>query len=405
MSGYVKTVGVRILDIPYYLDIEYTYYVPDGFSPEISCGDFLLVPFGAGNKKMSAVAVSLSSTDEYSELKPVYAVSEDDIHLSDKMLRLADFLCGRTFCSFGDAVKRLIPSDLILRANEYYAIKEGADTSHLNKRAKELTDYLEKHGPTLREKLLSEISADSPEILFRLLKEGIIKRMTEGAISEGAEITLVYPREDADISVLEKPRTPASHTELFSVISECGVIEKRTLIEEGFKPSQIKALEKKGLIRLEKQEYLRNPYADVPYDEKEIILSEKQEEAKNAILALADGKPHAALLYGVTGSGKTSVILSVCESIVKSGKSAIVLVPEIALTWQSVSLFAGKFKDRLAVIHSSLSEGEKADTYKRIKGGNVDIVLGTRSALFAPLENLGLIVIDEEQEHTYKSDM
>lgn len=405
MDSYVKTAGVRILDIPYYLDIEYTYYVPEGFSPDFSCGDFLLVPFGAGNKKVRAVAVRISRTDDYKNLKPVFSVAECGVSLSEKMLRLAGFLCGRTFCSFGDAVKRLIPSDLILRPNEIFSLAKDADTSNLNEKARKITDYLAEHGDTEREKLLKKAGIDSPDILMQIVRDGIIVKTTKASVSGGAETTMVYPENGADISVLDAPRTPESYAELFSVIAECGAIEKKTLISEGFKPSQIKALEKRGLIRLEKIEYLRNPYEDLPAEKREITLSAEQEKAKNTLLSLMDGKPHAALLYGVTGSGKTSVIISVCEEAVLRGKTAMVLVPEIALTWQSVSLFSGKFGTRLAVIHSSLSEGEKADTFKRITNGEVSVVLGTRSAVFAPLENIGLIVIDEEQEHTYKSDM
>lgn len=405
MEPYIKTVGVRILDIPYYLDIEYTYYIPDGFSREISRGTFLLVPFGAGNKKLSAVAVSLSETADYKNLKPIYSVSENDIALSEKMLRLADFLCGRTFCSFGDAVRRLVPSDLIFQPNEYFVLSENADLSKINEKTKKITDYLFLNGATKKEKLMEKTGCDSPEVLLKLVRDGILEKTASGKISDGAEITMIYPVEDADISLLDAPRTPDAYAELFSVIAECGAIEKKTLLSEGFKPSQIKGLEKRGLIRTEKIEYLRNPYKDIPAEDREINLSDAQKEARDSLLSLMDGKPHAALLYGVTGSGKTSVILSLCEEAVKKGGSAIVLVPEIALTWQSVSLFAGKFKDRLAVIHSALSEGEKADTFKRIRDGETDVVLGTRSAIFAPLSNISLIVIDEEQEHTYKSDM
>ncbi|HCT17526.1 MAG TPA: primosomal protein N', partial [Ruminococcaceae bacterium] len=137
----------------------------------------------------------------------------------------------------------------------------------------------------------------------------------------------------------------------------------------------------------------------------EPVLSEEQARAKNLLYALTlDGKPHAALLHGVTGSGKTSVVLSLCRSLIDDGKTAIVLVPEIALTWQSVSAFAAVFGGRLAVIHSRLSGGERLDTFRRIRRGEVDIVLGTRSAVFAPLERLGAVIIDEEQEHTYKSE-
>ena len=403
MEAYVKTTGVRLLDVPYHLDIEYTYYIPEGF-PGVSVGDFLLVPFGAGNKKFTAVATSTDGTDNIESLKPVFRVYGEDIRLTEKMLRLADFLCGRTFCSFGDAVKRLVPSDLIPHTSEYFAVCENYEETTYTKRHAAVLGYIAEHGAVMRDKLLSDTGI-SPETLSRLCREGAIIKTTRASVSDGASVTLVMPAEGADMSILEKPRTPTAYTELYAVVAECGIIEKKTLLAEGFKPSHISALEKKGLIRLERQEVIRNPYKNLDVPDVKIELSPEQTAAKDKLLALCDGKAHAALLHGVTGSGKTSVIISVCEEIVKRGKSAIVLVPEIALTWQSVSVFAGKFKNRLAVIHSALSEGEKADTYKRIQRGEVDVVLGTRSALFAPLKDLGIVVIDEEQEHTYKSDM
>ncbi|MBQ9745615.1 MAG: primosomal protein N' [Clostridia bacterium] len=399
----MRTVGVRVLDIPYHADIEYTYYVPEGM-PEVCRGSFLLVPFGFGNKKIPAVATSVSKTTDYSKIKPVFKVYTDGIRITEKMMRLAEFLCGRTFCSFGEAVKRLVPSDLIPHANEYFAVREDAPKTAYAKRHAATLAYIAEHGAVSREKLMREtgITAD---VINRMLGEGLIEKQARSAVSGGAYTTLVFPAENADPAVLEKPRTPQAHVDLYCYVCECGIIEKKTLLAEGFTPSQISAVEKKGLIRTEKQEIIRNPYKDIPKTAERPALSAEQAEAKKKLLALADGKPHAALLYGVTGSGKTSVILELCEDIVKQGRQAIVLVPEIALTWQSVSLFAGRFGERLAVMHSSLSEGEKADTFKRISRGEVDVALGTRSALFAPFENLGLIVIDEEQEHTYKSDM
>ena len=403
MEAYVKTVGVRILDVPYHLDIEYTYYIPEGFPP-VCRGDLLVVPFGSGNKKFCAAAITLGTTDSMENIKPVLKVYGKESHLNEKMLRLADFLCGRTFCSFGDAARRLVPQDLIPQTSEYFAVCENFENTAYAKRHAATIAYIEEHGAVLREKLLSDTGI-SPETLSRLCRDGVLMKTTRASVSEGASTTLVSIAPCADASILEKPRTPISHIDLFAFVAECGVVEKKTLLAEGFKPSQISALEKKGLLRLEKQELLRNPYENMDVPETKIELSEEQERAKEALMHLCDGKPHAALLHGVTGSGKTSVIISVCEELVKKGKSAIVLVPEIALTWQSVCVFAGKFRDRLAVIHSALSEGEKADTYKRILRGGVDVVLGTRSALFAPLQNLGVIVIDEEQEHTYKSEM
>ncbi len=403
METCVKTVGVRIIDVPYYLDSEYTYYVPEVLT-EICAGDFLIVPFGAGNKKLAAVATSTGLTDNIENLKPVFKTCGGEIRLTQKMMRLADFLCGRTFCSFGDAVKRLVPSDLIPQTSEYFAVCSGYEETPYTKRYAAAIAYIAENGAMSREKLIADTGI-SAQALLRLCREGALEKTTRASVSDGASVTFVMPAEHPDLSVLEKPRTPAAHSALYAAVAEYGIIDKKTLLADGFKPSHISALEKKGLIRLERHEFLRDPYKNIDAPDTEISLSAEQAAAKEKLVALCDGKPHAALLHGVTGSGKTSVIISLCEHIVKSGKRAIVLVPEIALTWQSVSLFAGKFKKRLAVIHSALSEGEKADTFKRIRRGEADVVLGTRSALFAPIENLGLVVIDEEQEHTYKSDM
>jgi len=162
----------------------------------------------------------------------------------------------------------------------------------------------------------------------------------------------------------------------------------------------------KGILAMREREVYRNPYAGRGAVTDDNRLSDEQQAAADSLSALAlSHKPCAALLYGVTGSGKTRVIKSVMDRVIADGRSVIMLVPEISLTGQTVDLFCGYFGERVAVIHSSLSDGEKADAWKRIRAHQVDVVIGTRSAIFAPLDNLGMIVIDEEQEHTYKSDM
>ena len=178
------------------------------------------------------------------------------------------------------------------------------------------------------------------------------------------------------------------------------------LRELGISPATMKNLVTKGIISVKEKEIYRNPYAGRGKVDDPNALSAEQQKASDELSALATSKkPCAALLYGVTGSGKTRVIKSVIDNVIASGRSAIMLVPEISLTGQTVDLFCGYFGERVAVIHSGLSEGERLDAWKRIRAHEVDVVIGTRSAVFAPLDNLGMIVIDEEQEHTYKSDM
>ncbi len=168
----------------------------------------------------------------------------------------------------------------------------------------------------------------------------------------------------------------------------------------------LKSLVTKGILSVREQPLYRNPYSGHRHIPDNSVLNGEQTAAAEKLLALAqENKPNAAMLFGVTGSGKTRVIKAVADKVIESGKSVIMLVPEISLTGQTVDYFCSSYGERVAVIHSGLSDGEKLDAYRRIKAGEVDLVIGTRSAVFAPLDNLGMIVIDEEQEHTYKSDM
>lgn len=175
----------------------------------------------------------------------------------------------------------------------------------------------------------------------------------------------------------------------------------------GVTAAHVAALVSKGLVAVTESEAVRNPYSS--YAEgavrEPIALSRAQTAAYSEIEALLSaGAARAALLFGVTGSGKTKVIMRAIDKTIDEGKTVIMLVPEIALTPQTVGLFCHRYGERVAVVHSSLSRGERLDAWRRISGGEVDLVIGTRSAVFAPLSKLGLIVIDEEHEHTYKSE-
>lgn len=407
MEKYDRAVEVRLLDLPHHLDSVYTYYVPDSEGRRVMRGDFVLVPFGAGNRKQSAIVTASEHREETEDglsLKPIISVINPDLSLTEEMLGTVDFLCERTFCSIGDAVRRLIPADAFEKAEDWFSAADGVDVSSLNQKSRVLFDYLLENGKTPLSELKKAFSDDVSSLARKMARSGELVSELKIKGATKAEEKIAVLREDADESTLSMPRTTENHRRLYERIREAGRIPLSELTEEGFSPSTVSGLEKRGLINVIKQEKLRLPYMNFPVRAGKTELSERQARAKKELLSLIDGKPHGALLYGVTGSGKTSVILSLCEDVVRTGKTAIVLVPEIALTWQSVAMFSARFRDRLAVIHSALSTGERFDTYRKIRRGDCDVVLGTRSAIFAPLENLGLIVIDEEQEHTYKSD-
>ena len=408
MEAYIRTLGVHLLDVPYHLDIEYTYYVPETLTEDFAVGSFVLVPFGGANKKLCALITSCGMADDYSRLKPVLSPINETLSLNAEMMALVRFLCDRTLCTVGDAVRRLIPAEAFSRADETYRAEPITDGEPLNLKAVAIHAYIAEHAPVTRARLEKQFGPEVRSALKSLLAAGYITADTVIKESRGATEEIAIPVNGADAGILSKPRTPEAQRRLYAEILENGRTPTRALLDAGYKSAHIKALEKKGLITLEKYEIYRNHYgtSDAVTPPAPVVLSDEQQAAYDRLGALMDEPAaKAALLYGVTGSGKTSVILALCEKAVACGKTAIVLIPEIALTAQSVAVFTARFGGKTAVVHSGLSDGERFDTFKRIRRGEVSVVLGTRSAIFAPLENIGLIVIDEEQEYTYKSDM
>lgn len=397
-----KKVGVRILDAPYTIDHEYSYYTDDD---GIHVGGFVLVPFGRANKKKIALVTSVDDTDDYAELKPISSRICSDLFLDNEFMGLCDFMCEHTFCSAGDAVRRFIPSAAFDGADEMITFVSEPEVS-LNSRADEMLSYIKKKGSVPRKRLEMMFGEEFRALISKLTVTGTVTITTRIKEAHIAKDEIVFPRDDADEQELSHPRTPESYRKIFKIVSSSDGIPMKELEEAGFRRSSIKSLEKRGLIEIRHRELIRNHYDGFVGGKPLPTLSSEQSEAFSRLDTLMkDKEPHGALLYGVTGSGKTSVILTLCKSALDMGRGAIVLVPEIGLTWQAVSTYAAVFGSELAIIHSSLSDGERFDAYRRIKRGEARIVLGTRSAIFAPVNNLGLIVIDEEQEHTYKSDI
>ncbi len=340
-ASFPTVAKVRILELPASADRVYDYLIPPEFYGRVRVGSLASLPFGAA-KKRTALVVGLSESSEYPNLKPINALADDRFSLDGELIGVCNFLCERTFCSTGEAVQTIIPCGVM--ASLYHAKRDPV------------------------ERFYSLIKSPGELSGFRL---GTSEKKAVAAFDGSGEITAARFRDEIGVS-----------------------------------PATLKNLVTKGILSLREKEIDRNPYAGRGRINDPNSLSDEQKAAADKLISLADSKKAAAaLLYGVTGSGKTRVIKAVIDGVIASGRSVILLVPEISLTGQTVDLFCGYFGERVAVIHSGLSEGERLDAWKRIRAGEVDVVIGTRSAVFAPLENLGMIVIDEEQEHTYKSDM
>ena len=409
MSGFVK---VHILDVPYHIDRPYDYFVPDGLTGEVRPGVFLTVPFGGANRRMTALAVSLSDSCEYEHVKPVLAVNSERFALDNWQIELCAYMKRTYLCTVGEAARTLLPSAAFSAVKEFYVCaKEPTGLKPAESAVYAQVALLGRMNLSKGKELFGESAA---EMLSSLCRKGFLKRDYEikEASNEKFTVTvhLAVTYEEA-VAAAEGTGEYALRGEkqrsLLRAVIKLNGGEKSVVLEEaGATSAQLKSLCEKGLVREEKAEAYRNPYANIQIDPtKKNILSDSQ---RGVFLKLKDmldtGKPQAALLFGVTGSGKTRVIKAMIDEVTSRGRSVILLVPEISLTPQTVSIFCSFYGERVAVLHSSLSAGERFDAYKRIREGLVDVVIGTRSAIFAPVKNLVMIVLDEEQEHTYKSD-
>lgn len=408
---------VRILDVPYHGDRVYEYYIPATIADAVVPGCLVNVSFGRGNRKCAAIVTEVTNArDGERELKPISSVSSDSPVLTEEEIALCRFMCEYTLCTFGEAVKTVVPSAAMSRLNFYYYVSgelSASKAKKLSEKALVFYSFVRGRGRVSAGALRNEFGEETAALAATLIKMGILSK--EAEVKESTNIkyitraSLKVSREAA-LREAEKCLRSPLQAALLSRLAEVGEADSDELFAYIGRDArvQLSALEKKGLVALEKKEIYRNPYL-AACDKKDVYegspLSVEQAEAVEKLSLLADcPEARAALLHGVTGSGKTRVIKAMIDHMIAKGKGVIILVPEISLTPQTVGIFCSCYGERVAVIHSALSQGEKYDAWRRIRMGEADIVIGTRSAIFAPVKNLGMIVIDEEQEHTYKSD-
>ena len=339
---------IAVAAATYWVDRPYDYLVPAELRDKALPGVRVYVPFSRGNRRSEGVILALSDHSDYEKLKPITAVLDDAPVLSPEQIKLALFMRERFFCTVYSAIKAMLPAGLWFDSDGRRKI--GDKTIEM--------------------------------------------------------VRLCLPPEEASLIASKKRIRSPQQANLLELLCSFESLPSRDLLNHcGASRQSLKALEKAGLVELYTREAFRRPEIHVGEREALPLLNQEQQKAFDGINALAQsGQSAAALLFGVTGSGKTSVYIHLIMEQLNRGKSAILLVPEIALTPQMIQTFSSHFGDDVAVLHSSLSVGERYDEWKRVRSGKARLAIGTRSAVFAPCENLGLIIIDEEQEETYKSE-
>ena len=343
-----KTVGVAVSNATFHFDKLYTYAVLPEHQDKVRLGSMVLVPFGRGSRARMGVVLACDAEPEHSKLKFLFDVAPASACLTPELLRLVHFLKERTFCTYYEAVKAVIP-------------------------------YGAQYKPT--------VAADG---VTPVLQKQLV-RHTENSYRLAGTLP-------------QKPKPTAKQLAAVALLGG-GPRTLTELEEKGISRAVLDNLCTKGVLECTKVNKSIDLYASIPLQNEPIVLTQEQQAAYDALLPkLEDTAPHSALLYGVTGSGKTLVFLKLIARCLELGKRALVLVPEISLTPQMILRLKRQFGRRVAVQHSALNHTERLLQWQMIQDGGADIVVGTRSAIFSPLENIGLIIVDEEQEHTYRSE-
>lgn len=395
------------------MDKPYSYKIPDFMT--LQPGERVMVPFGKGNRRTEGVVLSVEQGTE-TGFKAVDRALDTQPVLDGGMLRLAAFVRERCFCTFYEAVKAMLPAGLWFSVVDTYtaAPAEGwRDKIRRQTAAAEIFQAILDLGGRAEYSRLRRQFPDE-EVLQNAIRYLLGKKLLTSEtdmlrrIGDKTEkiASLAVPAEDAAAFAESRRRSaPLQHAVLSLLASIGSGCCKEICYFTGCSMTTIRRLEKLGYLTLSDQPLLRRAY-DLPEEPAgPVVLNGAQQAVFDGLCALCDApEPGTALLYGVTGSGKTAVYLRLIDRCLERGRAALMLVPEIALTPQLLRLFTSHFGSLVAVLHSGLRIGERYDEWKRIRSGDARVVVGTRSAVFAPVCNLGILIVDEEQEHTYKSE-
>ncbi len=382
----------------------YTYAIPKHLSGLAKAGCRVLVPFGKGNIKKQGMILKVFDGEITPKTKEIISVTDDTPILNDEMIKMCVWLKNNVFCSYFDAIHTMLPAGLNYNLTDYYSANyEFSSTSLLNEQENDIYSFLCKNGEQPIKKITQAYGCDDEVLTSLLSKQAVIK--TSVPTRRMQDITRRWVKINPDKSGALK--LTARQQEIVDVVemSDC-VSVKELQYFTGVSASVINTLITKGVLTaFEKQEF-RLPFVpDNAVKPEKIVLTDEQNAAFAGLCELSKSNTgETALLYGVTGSGKTKVFLRLVDEVSSRGEGVIIMVPEIALTPQMIKIFSERYGSKIAVFHSAMSLGARMDEYNRIKQGKALIAIGTRSAVFAPFSKLGLIIIDEEQEHTYKSE-
>ena len=408
----VALIGVE--NCSYSFDTLFSYIVPESMEGMVVAGMRVMVPFGVSSKLRQGFVYEINEIEESEEvkLKSVAYILDAKPLLTEELIKLAKWMQDRCFCTYFVAAKSLLPGGMCLKTEKIYMC--AADISPeiyngLEDDERFVIDFLRKRKSFTKESIIfKKTGLDKSSLILKgLAKSGLLIESTD-AFAKVRDLSVNLIRLSEDYINDAVGLSSQKQTDVVNVLRDIGAATLKELCYfTGVSEAVIRTLLKNGVCESFSASVQREPVSFE--DNKDFVkpkLSDKQKAVYSDIYYAYKNKTYdTALLYGITGSGKTSCYLELIDSVLEDGKNIIVLVPEISLTPQTFNAFAERYGNKIAVLHSGLSLGERHDEWKKIARGDVRVVIGTRSAVFAPLDNIGLIIIDEEQEHTYKSEM
>ena len=395
------------------IDKPYSYFVPEGM--QLRPGHRVMLPFGRGNRRCEGVVLTVEEGSA-AGLKAVERCLDEEPLVSEYMLRMAAFVRDRYFCTFYDAVRSMLPAGLWFQTSSTVSLTDDRswkENTVKNPDAAAILMQLEDLGGQSTETALRAAVEDegrfAAAMQYLLRKKWISSRQDfSRRMHDKTEriATLASSPEEAMEFASHRPKSAAMQRAVLELMCSIGSVSVKELCYyTGASTATVNRLEKLGYLTLSERPVLRCREIKPARLDGPLVLSKAQQTVFDGLNAQKNtDHPGVALLHGVTGSGKTSVYIKLIQACLDDGKSAMLLVPEIALTPQLLGLMAAYFGEAVAVLHSSLSAGERYDQWKRIREGQARVVVGTRSAVFAPACDLGLVILDEEQEHSYKSE-
>lgn len=392
------------------VDRLFDYKVPAELEGELCIGSCVTVPFGIGNKPKEAYVVSLKDATSAKNLKEIACLSRNDRIFDEKQLALIKWMRNKYLVTYLDAVRTVSPSGTAVNSEEWIVLEDSEVKGSV---AKEIVKRLSENGGAMEiNRLLGCFETNVSQVISRLFKDGKIKTVYKehAAVSDKvirvAELAIETEQVPRVMEILDK-HNALVQSKMLDILSECGRLSLADLVHfSDGSYTALRALEKKGYIRTYEMTVMRGLADSMPEREVPKTLTAEQKKVMEKLLDTVNRAEYKSyLLHGVTGSGKTEVYMQLIAEVASRGRQAIMLVPEISLTPQTVARFRARFSDKVAIIHSGLSLGERYDQWKKIKNGDTSIVVGARSAIFAPLKDIGAIIVDEEHEQSYKSEM